>query len=91
VCVCVKTDGEDKSREKDCTVELNKSNDIYARCRGRKKGTGRDGPLALSLTPLRVPPPDHSIFTRVYVCVKRTRRRSCPIILVCAFRLTGDT
>lgn len=27
-----------------------------------------------------------------YVCVcKRTRRRSCPIILVYAFRLTGDT
>jgi len=42
----------------------------HTRGRGRKKGTGRDGPLALSLPPLHVPLPDHSIFTRVYcVCV----------------------
>jgi hypothetical protein len=45
--MCVKIDGEDKSREKDYTVELNKSNDI--RASGRWKGTGRDGPFALSL------------------------------------------
>lgn len=46
VSICVKIDGEDKSRKKDCTVELNKSNDI--RARGRRKGTGRDGPLTPS-------------------------------------------
>lgn len=54
--MCVKIDGEDKSREKDYTVELNKSNDI--RVSGRWKGTGRDGPfthsLSLSLSSLRL-------------------------------------